>query len=459
MRFHKGTYGKETVQANSLVANLVKYPEIASTLVRQYPQYSLAYFTDGLNRIANEETIGENQFRWSVLGRTNRPSTCTGTFNGNGANVAAFTVEVEENYLNPNDRVRLKDGTNAIVHGEPTLSAGGYTLQLKVETSDPNYPGITNPAAVFGAGETIGVMGSAFPEGSRRGYENHVYPDWYTNYLTISRKSKSITGSALTDVTWIENNGQRLWYFTDQELVYDQMMWEMELQGWYGVSTVDANGNPTQLDLDGNPIYTGDGVLRQIDSANIDTYSGALTEDRITEFLTQLALNSGVKHGHWLVYTGSAGRLAFHRAMKDLIVDTGALVYPGHGGKALNVGMHFTSYSAVGQTMTLVHAPIFDDQNLHTDIDPATGYPKESFRMVFMDYNMTSGVSNLEVKVKGAGGINRGMIVKYIPGMVNPFDQDSMMAANANDSFSCEMLCEKGYIVRNPLSCGQLLFA
>jgi len=97
MRYSRGTYGKDSVESNSLVANLLKYPEIARGMIRQYPQYSLNYFVDGTGRFAKEELIGENAFRWSIIGRLNRPSTCTGTFAGNGANFTSFTVEFEKN--------------------------------------------------------------------------------------------------------------------------------------------------------------------------------------------------------------------------------------------------------------------------------------------------------------------------------------------------------------------------
>ena len=40
--------------------------------------------------------------------------------------------------------------------------------------------------------------------------------------------------------------------------------------------------------------------------------------------------------------------------------------------------------------------------------------------------------------------------------MVNPYDQKSMLAANGNDSFECQIMSESGVIVRNPLSCGVL---
>ena len=40
--------------------------------------------------------------------------------------------------------------------------------------------------------------------------------------------------------------------------------------------------------------------------------------------------------------------------------------------------------------------------------------------------------------------------------MINPYDQKSMMAANADDKFEAHLLSESGIIVRNPLSCGIL---
>jgi hypothetical protein len=453
MRFNTGTYGKDTIENNSLVTNLLKYPEISKALIRQFPQYSLTYFLEGTGRFAKEELIGDNAFKWSILGRLNRASTATGIQNGTGAAHATFTVEFVENYFNPNDVVRFKDGTQAIVLGEPVVSGGGFTFTFKLQTNDPIATLATSNTAV---GETANTVGSVFEEGSDKGFENHVYPDWYVNYLTTSRKSKSITGSALTDVTWIENNGQRLWYFTDQNLVMEEYLYQLELSRWYGKSTMDINGVSQVSDNNGKPLVAGDGLLAQIDSANTDTYTGALTEDIIVDFIANLSLNSGKKNNQWMVFTGTAGKVAFHRAMRDLVFQGSSLIYDMDAGRNLELGVHYTTYNALGHRITLVHCPLFDDPNLHTDIDAASGYPKESYRMVFMDMGVTNGVSNVEVKVKGAGGVDRGMIVKYIPGMVNPFDQKSMVSSNSKDGFTCEILSESGLIVRNPLSCGQL---
>jgi hypothetical protein len=459
VKFNTGTYGKDTVENNALVTNLLKYPEISKAMIRQFPQYSLTYFLEGTGRFAKEELIGDNSFKWSILGRLNRPSTSTGAQAGAalGASGAAYTIEVEENYLNPNDVVRFKDGTQAIIIGELTPSAGGYTVTLKNQTNDPSAT--FNANANFVQGDTVSTIGSAFPESSDRGYENHIYPDWYTNYLTITRKAKSISGSALTDVTWVENNGQRLWFFTDQNMVMEEYLYQMELERWYGRSTMDANGQGIVTDANGKILTTGDGVLAQIDSANSDTYTGGLTEDILVDFLANLRLNSGKKDNQWMVFTGTAGMTAFHRAMRDLTFAGDSFIYDMDAGRNLHLGVNYTTFTALGQKITLVHNPMFDDPHLHTDIDPVSGYPKESYRMVFMDMGVTNGVANVEVKVKGAGGVDRGMIVKYIPGMVNPFDQKSMVASNSKDGFTCEVLSESGIIVRTPLYCGQMLIA
>ena len=102
MRFNTGTYSKDTIENNSLVTNLLKYPEISKALIRQFPQYSLTYFLEGTGRFAKEELIGDNAFKWAILGRLNRPSTCTGAGAGTGVGNTTFTVEFVENYLNPN---------------------------------------------------------------------------------------------------------------------------------------------------------------------------------------------------------------------------------------------------------------------------------------------------------------------------------------------------------------------
>jgi hypothetical protein len=289
------------------------------------------------------------------------------------------------------------------------------------------------------------------------------------------RKKCSVTGKDLTDVTWIENNGSKLWYFTREQQMMDEFMYQQELQRWYGRKSITDTTSQrpgaytsSALGTSGtmaSSVVSGDGLLAQIDSSNQASYSmGSLTEDIITEFIAKISLNATAAEGNeWVVFTGTEGRLAFHRAMKDLIVaPSGAMA--GGSMKGVNgdvsLGANFTSYSALGNKITVAHCPVFDDPNLHSTAGGTNAFGdnrlKESAKMVFMDFGKTSGISNVELVTKGAEGVNRSMIKKYVAGMVNPYDQKAMLAANADDKFECHVLSETGIVVRNPLSCGIL---
>jgi hypothetical protein len=255
----------------------------------------------------------------------------------------------------------------------------------------------------------------------------------------------------------------------------DEFMYQQELQRWYGrtsitnaVSSYATAPTSSSLGTSGtqaSSVVSGDGLLAQIDSSNQASYSlGTLTEDIITEFIAKLSLNATAAEGNeWVVFTGTEGRLAFHRAMKDMLVAPAGAMQGGSmsGVKGdVALGANFTSYYALGNKITMAYCPAFDDPNLHSTAGGTNSFGdnrlKESAKMVFLDFGKTSGISNIELVTKGAEGINRSMIKKYVAGMVNPYDQKSMLAANADDKFECHVLSESGIVVRNPLSCGIL---
>lgn len=517
-KLYTGTYGSGTTPENALNTALLQYPEIARTLIQQYPRYSATYLMERTGRFASEKVLGDNSFEWKVMGRYNAPTfsagwistdgvTFVGSTSAGGAATAASTVNVAAadadgdviflrgdgdttgrtpNFLNKFDMIRFQSGAVGLVLEDPTPSAvqatanGGIAVtavsyDVKIEMID----GAANPLKLtdIHADAIFASIGSAFPNGSNGADvgENYVYPSTYKNYLTTSRKKIGVTGKDITDIMWIENNGHRLWYFTKEQMMMDEFMYQQELQRWYGRTsitdaTVQRPGAITSSasglsGVQNSSVVTGDGLLAQIDSSNQATYTlGALTEDIITEFLAKLSLNTTQSEGNeFVVFTGTEGRLAFHKAMKELVIApsgsfTGGSMVGVNGD--VELGANFTSYMALGNKITIAYCPVFDDQNLHSTAAGANAFGdnrlKESAKMVFLDFGRTSGVSNIELVTKGAEGSNRSFIKKYVAGMINPYDQSSMMAANADDKFEAHVLSESGIIVRNPLSCGIL---
>lgn len=460
MLIQTGTKTTSLTEANSLVANLLKYPEISPVVLDIFGMYdSLASFTENLGRYATNVTYGADFVQWALQGRKSRPSIIDPTYAGNATAFVNNTAVVipftpGEMYLYPKAIVRFPGEVNAWVE-----SINGFNVTFRPMTNNPAFPGINIPAGSM----TLGIIGNMHEEGSPRGYGNQVFPDWYKNYLGIYRYEMEITGDALTDVLWIEFNGQRLHYPRQLANTLGLIEYERELTRWYADATVDAQGVRHQIDqVSGKGITHGDGLIPQIGLNNVDTYTGVLTEQQITNFIAMLKYNTGGA-GEYVVWTGTAGRLAFEQAMKNFAPLIGAQFQYSGSDKNVHLGGNFTTYTGFGTKLVLAHNPIFDDPNIHGNdmISNQFGtYPRESYRMVFCDVSKQGSEGyNLELAVKAAGNVNRGRIIKYIPGMVDPHNPTNMYAATAEDKFKLEYLSHTGIILRNPFSCGMLVHA
>tara|TARA_R110002096_G_scaffold22670_15_gene72640 strand:- start:529 stop:2025 length:1497 start_codon:yes stop_codon:yes gene_type:complete len=493
MKTKTGSFGVDTQASNSLVTNLLKYPEIGSTLIEQYPRYALTYLLEKTGRHASVKVMGDKSFEWKVLGRQSQAVTVSADYTGSAAadagNVATRTLPLVNNFLALNDVVvdslgfvgQVTGVAGTVVANRPTATATtdggtGYTYTIKMQDG----------CAAMAAASVFGKIGSAFGEGSLGSSvsEYVAYPDTHKNWLTLNRSKLSINGSALTDVTWIENNGSSLWYFTAEKLFTDEFMYQLELQRWFGRASVTdaatADGFPGEAGTVAAGNLMGDGILAQIEDTVTMSYdpsnAGGLTEDKLARFIAELSRNAKSPEGNeWVVFTGTEGRYQFHRAMKDISVGastssaagaaSGGTMQSMKTGSDVALGVNFVSYYVLGNKMTVAYCPVFDDANVHGD--SATYYDGSaqsanatpgtmSGKMVFLDFSSVDGVPNIQLVAKGADGLDRNYIKKYIPGMVNPYDQKSMLAANGDDSFTCQIMSESAVIVRNPLSCGIL---
>ena len=492
MKIYGAKYSAEhNTEDNSLVANLLKYPEIAKKVVELYPRYTTTYLLEKLGFGAGEKVLGDNSFEWKMMGRY-RAQQLQGAdldiseeagFSTDKIPVGgAFELSIDDTTANPcminaSDIIRLADGSQAHVTSAAASSSDLVVLTCKALSV------IT--ANVLGGG-IVGVIGNAFGEGSDGADvgEGYSYPETRKNWLTISRKKLVIDARDLTDVTWVEHNGHRLWFFTKEQQTEAQFMYDLEVMRWFGRTSIVQYTEGAGVSGAGAPVtgipLIGDGILAQIADANVLTYNEAtgsagdfdLSEDVILDFIGQLSLNAENATGNeYVVFTGTQGKIQFHKAMKDLLVSTGSdsSILVDKFGQDVSVGANFSSYFALGNKITVAHCPVFDDPNIAT----APGYTstassaaaitgtgfnslKLSALMVFLDMGSTQGVANVELITKGAEGINRNFVKKYVPGMINPYDSKSMMAASGDDKFEVHWLTQSGIIVRNPLSCGIL---
>jgi len=462
---------------NSLVNNMLKYPEIASKIIELYPRYSMTYLLERLGFGASEKVIGGNSFEWKVMNRYKAAAKLDGTQSTSltstktagdvfTLNIASDSDAGEFCMLAVNDVVRFSTGGNALVTSVGTINSGsaGYT-EVTFKQIDTNSEDIS-------AQSVVAVIGSAYGQGSLGDEvgEGYAYPETHRNHLTLSRRKCKINGLDLHDVTWVEHNGHRLWYFTKEQQMTDQFMYELELNRWFGKSSMPTSDitypgqtGESEFGLGSNSMpIMGDGILAQIATANqLSTAGIGITEGELLKFIGHLSLNSLKASGNeYVVFTGMQGMIQFQQAMGAYLATMGAAspLIASKSGAEVSVGANFTSYEALGNRIKLVHNPCFDDPNVAA---MTAGISSSGFNtaqlsglMVFMDMSVQDGVGNVELIAKGAEGYNRNYVKKYVPGMINPNDPSSMLAANGNDTFECHILSESGVIVRNPQSCG-----
>jgi len=468
---------------NSLVNNMLKYPEIAKKIIELYPRYSMTYLLERLGFGASEKVIGANAFEWKVMKRYKEKAVLETAVSANKAAGATTTLSIRSTeadsefcMLQANDIIRFeRGGATAMVTSVGTIDTAGNTDVVVRHITAYDFSS-TNAAA----GSVVGVIGSAFGQGSLGDEvgEGYAYPETHRNHLTLSRRKMKINGIDLHDVTWVEHNGHRLWYFTKEQQMTDQFMYELELNRWFGKSSVAGDTSTNAITFPGDagsvaaalgstPVM-GDGIIAQIDSGNIFDYtphtSNGVGESVLLDALATLSLNSIRATGNeYVVFTGMTGMVNFQKGMKAFLSNgvgasgSAGPIFVDKAGQDIEVGGNFTTYHALGNKLTLVHNPCFDDPNMATLTGGVGGFNSAnelSGAMVFMDMSVQDGVANVELIAKGAEGYNRNYVKKYVPGMINPNDPSSMMAANGNDTFECHILSESGVIVRNPLSCG-----
>ena len=342
---------------NSLVNNMLKYPEIAKKIIELYPRYSMTYLLERLGFGASEKVIGANAFEWKVMNRYKKPAVLdvADATDRSAGDVVTYKISSDASadehcHLAVNDIVRIDtSGTRGLVTAVGTLNTGsGGATDVTVRLLEAHTADLTTSTK-------LAVIGSAFGQGSLGDEvgELYAYPETHRNHLTLSRRKCKINGIDLHDVTWVEHNGHRLWYFTKEQQLTDQFMYELELNRWFGKSSMSGDIQfPGDIGTTaaGFPVM-GDGIIEQISNGNVFDYTpGALTDAILTNVLATISLNTISATGNeYVVFTGMHGMVQFQKAMREFIGQTqasnGGAIMVDKAGQDVEVGANFTSYS------------------------------------------------------------------------------------------------------------------
>lgn len=473
LKFVKQKWHAGLTDQNTLSNALMTEPETMGRALAYIfgDKYAIQYLTQGAGRVSDKyDLIGNDQFRWPLMGMLTKPILITAApspATNIGLNHGTFVVSMSEKYFAVGDVLATTSRVLIRVQDEPVLNGADWEYTCALITADNTD---VVPVADLAIGEELSIEFTAFEEYSEGGDSKEAFPMWFTNQLTISRMSFSMTGGSATDVMVLKGKtGKELWMYEKQYQSMLQWMEQTERKRWYGVYNRSEDGTIHLPGKNGRPVKMGAGILEQIAYSNQRNYSQG-TENLYREFILDLMENSkDSENKKFIAFTGIGGMQEFDTAMRDAIaastlVDTH---FVSGSGQDLTLGGQFRTYKGlIGTELTLVHLPLLDNRVSNRELHPNTGRPLESYKFIVLDFSMIGGESNISMVAKGADGIDRSFLSWFTAGSQTPngaegasggdFSTNKVMRSNSLDGWSCHFLSETGIKIVNPLSCGVL---
>lgn len=382
--------------------------------------------------------------------------------------------------FNPNDRITLGNGLGITII---FLSKG----RLASTGDHYVYDGKTiGPAALYdathvAADSVFTEAGSAFGEGSLKGYQRTNKNQWKINYSFITRYTLTMTGSAKKqNIAYIYNsdakNNKQMWEFAEVlrgERVF-RMMNELALRhsrismdpathAWfenYGTNQLTLAGFSAESGLEAPVI--GNGWIPEIeDNATFDyNPNNGLAHTLIEAITNVLATRSpeGNSGNTFLAVTDRIGRTAFDKGMKLLMqFDTNSgtsgasnIVYNVTTGEKLSLGFEVTQYHYLGNDFILIEDELFN----HPGLYPTNGGLVGTGNIFILNTTPVDGVANFEVLARSG----RSLIKKNVDGLhsFDPQAEASSQAASGFDGCQTHMLSELMAVLYDTRSCGIL---
>lgn len=382
--------------------------------------------------------------------------------------------------FNPNDKITLDSGLGIVIiftnKGRKASTGDHYVYDGKTIG-----PAVLFDSAHLAANVVFTEAGSAFGEGSIKGYQRTNRNKWKINYSFITRYTLTMTGSAKKQkianiYNGDQNNQKQMWEFAEVlrgERIF-RMMNELALRNsrismdpathsWfenYGTNNLTVDGFSSESGIEAPVI--GNGWIPEIeDNATFDyNPNNGLAHTLIEAITNVLATRSpeGNSGNTFLAVTDRIGRTAFDAGMKKLMQfdvsssTSGAsnIVYDVTTGQEMSLGFSVTKYHYLGNDFTLIEDELFN----HAGLYPTNGGLVGTGNIYILNTTEVDGVPNFEILARSG----RNLIKKNVDGM-HSFDSQadaSNQAASGFDGCQSHMLSELMAVLYDNRSCGIL---
>lgn len=457
-RFSNEQHTDQNALAKALVTAPSQLTPVITHLVGRTEQaYALSFLTEGQG---NVESLDNYDFEWRVKTRTNhaRPVAVTNSGTALGKGGTFFTLTFPDRWFINGYIIVSQNGVQAQIKSEPTPNGTNWDYRLQLVKSSAQ-PDLSLPAEDATAGaQWAQFYAPVAYDWSRGNASNWSVPGKVRGRMTKLRKSYRLAGSVNNQVAVFDlpmPNGRRTKMWMDYEQYQHMLDWyeEREHFYWYGQASFNGKGETHLRDENNQPINSSPGLFEQI--VNRDTYS-TLTANKLKTVIGDLFYGmSDTNNRQVTLYTGMGGYREFDEAMKAELasrtyikLDAGKFV-TGQG-RSLQLGGFFNSYQHIdGHTIHIKQLPMFDHGKFAqvSKKHPVTGWPLESYRMVFVDTSLYDGESNLHMVARKGEEMKRWAVAgSTVP---DGFGSNAnFLRATDIDGASVHYMCTKGIVLR-----------
>lgn len=342
-----------------------------------------------------------------------------------GINNTPFRLKLDEDWVHYPDVLFGENNEYplAIVHesngGGPIPDGTGFIYLVKIQNDDPNA---FFPPDLLEEGKEFCKVWNSVPSEYNEDGSGLQFPSSFQLECQVSAFEKHWT---VTDKAWREGgmlevpfriDGKMVTKFIPQAeaMLEDDLHMDMEAQLMYGKKSTSAGPK-------GYWTKTGPGLRQQMADGWIEYYNGALTEQRLRDYLMDIFFSRVNESDRKVVMmTGTMGSMMFHDLLASaasgfLTVDTHFI--SGKDNMDLTFGAQFRHYKGPeGIEVTVVKNPLYDSlqycKQTHPDFPDK---PVDSYRFTFMDFGKSNGEDNIQfLRVKNT--YRHG----YVPGSYTP---------------------------------------
>lgn len=414
--------------SGNIFASGILSPEHSNFLSVRFPQY---VGTSMLEQLGSYSGIAQNVWSWSEMARTRKSAVISSGVSGLPTASLTLTTDVAaaaagDGYFLVGDTIRTESGVTLRI---TAVGASGGFQTITVVRQD----GANIATGNIANSESVGHVASAFGEYSSAPGARKFLPNERYGKLSILRRDCTISGSALTAKTYLEDGS---WYYENEMIVMDEFARDRENAIMFGAESAD-----------GATVQTGAGIVPMVLSGGVtNTFGGGVTENNIQDHITDLIISSPAKE--YTVLAGAQFLTDVSQALRDYYV-SGGVQFGTFGPSSKVVGINVETYKFRNVTVNFVHYPTFDDTATLPFAATATA-SKINYSNFSLWLNMGTEVGGkklISLKYAELDGQQRKFIYKYEPGMMS-IDPSYKYASNGVDGLTGHMLSDIGIELR-----------